>query len=148
MPLVEVNEHLQVPAARVWDLVRDVEAYPRLMKPVRSLRVLEEGPNWVVTAWEVQLRGSILKWTEHEERDDERRRLTYRQIEGDMEQFDGYWQVTELSPETTEALLIVRFEIGIPMLREMLDPVAVRAIRENSRLMLRSLGPAHAGAGA
>lgn len=148
MPLVEVNERLHVPAARVWDLVRDVEAYPRLMEPVRSLKVLDEGPNWVVTAWEVELKGSILKWTEHEERDDERRRLTYRQIEGDLDQFDGYWQVTELSPELTEAVLVVRFEIGIPILRDMLDPVAGKAIRENSRLMLRSLGPAHAGAGA
>lgn len=146
MPLVEVNEQLEVPADRVWELVRDVEAYPRLMEPVRSLRVLEEGPDWVVTAWEVELKGSILKWTEHEQRDEERRRLTYHQIEGDLEQFDGYWQVTELSAEVTEAILIVRFEIGIPMLREMLDPVAERAIRENSRLMLRSLGQTHAGA--
>ena len=146
MPLVEVNEQLEVPAERVWGLVRDVEAYPRLMEPVRSLQVLEEGPDWVVTAWEVELKGSILKWTEHEQRDEERRRLTYHQIEGDLEQFDGYWQVTELTPEVTEAILIVRFEIGIPMLREMLDPVAERAIRENSRLMLRSLGTTHAGA--
>lgn len=146
MPLVEVNEQLEVPADRVWELVRDVEAYPRLMEPVRSLEVLEEGPDWVVTAWEVELKGSILKWTEHEQRDEERRRLTYHQIEGDLERFDGYWQVTALTPEVTEAILIVRFEIGIPMLREMLDPVAERAIRENSRLMLRSLGPTHAGA--
>jgi coenzyme Q-binding protein COQ10 len=144
MPVVEVNERLQAPAVRVWELVRDVEAYPRLMEPVRSLRVLDEGPNWVVTAWEVVLKGSILQWVEHEERDDERYRLTYRQIEGDLQEFDGYWQVTALAPGVAEAALMVRFEIGIPMLRDMLDPVAERAIRENCRLMLRSLGPSSA----
>ncbi|MNY71707.1 hypothetical protein D3C86_2101090 [compost metagenome] len=39
----------------------------------------------------------------------------------------------------TRAVLSIRFEIGIPMLREMLDPIAERALIENSRLMLRSL---------
>jgi hypothetical protein len=36
-------------------------------------------------------------------------------------------------------VLSVRFDIGIPMLSEMINPVAERAIKENSRLMLASL---------
>ena len=141
MPTVEVQECLAAPVERVWELVTDITAYPRLMEPVRSLEVLRQGPNWVIAAWEVVLKGSILKWVEYEERHPEQHRLTYRQVEGDLDQFDGHWQLRSLGPDATEAVLLVRFEIGIPMLRDMLDPVAERAIRENSRKMLRSLAP-------
>jgi coenzyme Q-binding protein COQ10 len=58
-----------------------------------------------------------------------------------MERFQGHWQVTRITDEITEAALVVDFEIGIEMLRPMLEPVAVRAVHRNSTEMLRSLGP-------
>jgi len=33
----------------------------------------------------------------------------------------------------------VRFEIGMPMLADMLNPVAARALRDNSEQMLREI---------
>jgi ribosome-associated toxin RatA of RatAB toxin-antitoxin module len=146
MPIVEVKELIRAPIEDVWALICDVQAYPRLMEPVLSLTVLEEGDGWLTTAWEVELKGSILKWTEREERDHARHYIAYRQIEGDLEEFEGFWRLRETEDGVTEAVLAVRFEIGIPMLREMLDPVAERAIRENARKMLASLAPSLAGA--
>jgi coenzyme Q-binding protein COQ10 len=139
MPLVEVAEIMQAPVHRVWDLVNDVESYPRLMEHVRSLKVLERGLNYRLTAWEVDCKGFIMRWVEREEIDRERYRINYRQIEGDLAVFEGYWQLEPLADETSQAILSVLFEIGIPMLCEMLDPVAERAIRGNSQKMLLSL---------
>ncbi len=141
MPTIQVHELLQAPIEKVWNLVCDVEAYPQRMEPVRGIEVLESGPNHKVAAWEVELKGSILKWVEREEQDPGNHRLTYRQVEGDLERFDGYWQLRSHGPEVTEAVLLVNFEIGIPMLKDMLEPVAERAIRDNSSRMLLSLAP-------
>jgi coenzyme Q-binding protein COQ10 len=142
MPTVEVTQRLAAPVEDVWRLVCAVEDYPRFMEPVRSVRILSEGPNWSVHAWEVVLKGSVLKWVERQERDDGAHHAAYHQLDGDLEVFDGFWRLRALSPTATEAILVVRFEIGIPMLRTMLDPVAERAIRQNSLAMLLSLGPA------
>jgi ribosome-associated toxin RatA of RatAB toxin-antitoxin module len=141
MPIVEVTERLLTPIARVWKLIRDVESYPQLMKPVRSVTILQRDGLTLVSRWEVELKGSLLQWSEREVQDPERHRVEYKQIDGDLELFEGYWQLEAISPEITEAKLYVSFEIGIPMLREMLNPVAARAIAENSRAMLLSLGP-------
>jgi ribosome-associated toxin RatA of RatAB toxin-antitoxin module len=141
VPTVEVRETLGAPIERVWSLIRDLGAYPHLMEPVRALDILEEGDGWTLSAWEVELKGSVLKWIEREEIDPARHRIDYHQVEGDFLEFAGHWQLEALSPAETEAVLVVRFDIGIPMLAEMLDPVAERAIRENSRRMLRSLAP-------
>ncbi|MGA7732799.1 MAG: aromatase/cyclase [Chloroflexia bacterium] len=140
MPLVEVDEIMQAPVDMVWEVVNDVEAYPRLMEHVRSLKVLEHGPNYRHLAWEVDLKGCVMSWVEREEIDHERYRIDYRQIEGDLAEFEGYWQLEPLTADTCRATLAVQFDIGIPMLSEMINPIAERAIRDNSLKMLHSLG--------
>jgi ribosome-associated toxin RatA of RatAB toxin-antitoxin module len=142
MPLVEVTEIMPAPVQRLWDVIGNVEAYPNLMSHVRSLKVLEAGPGYRITAWEVDCKGFIMRWTEREESDRERLRIDYRQIEGDMSLFEGFWQLRALGADVSEVTLSVQFEIGVPMLSEMLDPFAERAIRENSRKMLESIASA------
>jgi ribosome-associated toxin RatA of RatAB toxin-antitoxin module len=141
--LVEVTEVTPLPVELVWNVINDVESYPRLMEHVRSLTVLERGPDFRVVAWEVDLKGCTMRWVEREEIDPERYRIEYRQIKGDLAVFEGYWQLQRLPNQTCQTMLSVRFDIGIPMLSEMLNPVAERTIRDNSQKMLASLG-AHA----
>jgi hypothetical protein len=52
-----------------------------------------------------------------------------------------------LDASLTRASLHVSFEIGIPMLSELLDPLAAQALEDNARLMLRSVGAAAVRAG-
>lgn len=145
MPIVTVTERLQAPAENIWDLVCDVASYPKFMESVVHTQVVSETPVGdgsihVVTDWEVQLKGSILKWTETELRYPDRWRIEYTQQSGDLEVFQGFWQVTRIDDDVTEATLVVDFEIGIAMLKPMLEPVAARAIERNSSEMLLSLG--------
>ena len=146
MPVVRVTERLLVPEEVVWNLVCDLESYPKLMESVVSIGIVSEAPGPggtvdTVADWEIVLKGSILKWRERDHRDPAARRVTYRQVSGDMERFQGFWQVSKITEEVTEAVLEVDFSIGIEMLRPMLEPVAVRAVHRNSTEMLRSLGP-------
>ena len=146
MPVVTVTERLLVPEERVWDLVCDLQSYPKLMESVLSIGIVSETPEpdgtvTTIADWEIVLKGSILKWRERDHRDPAARRVTYSQVSGDMERFEGHWQVTRITDGITEAELVVDFEIGIEMLRPMLEPVAVRAVHRNSTEMLRSLGP-------
>jgi coenzyme Q-binding protein COQ10 len=139
MPQVEVAETIAAPVQRVWEVVNDVESYPRLMEHVHSLRIVESGDNYRLLEWEVELKGCVMRWIEREELQPDRYRIDYRQIEGELAEFEGFWQLTPLTDSSTQVVLSVRFEIGIPMLAEMLNPVAERAIRDNSRSMLLSL---------
>ncbi|HEV7673715.1 MAG TPA: SRPBCC family protein [Candidatus Angelobacter sp.] len=140
MPLVEVNAVMPASVERVWGVMNDVEAYPRIMNHVRSVKVLEHGSNYRRTAWEMELKGCALRWTEREEIDAEHHRIEYQSIEGDMAQFEGFWRLDPLSDGTCRATLSVLFDIGIPLMSDMLNPVAERAIRESSLLMLTSIG--------
>jgi ribosome-associated toxin RatA of RatAB toxin-antitoxin module len=139
MPRVEVNEHVAAPIEAVWDLINDVEAHPHLMQPVQSAEVLERDEAHRVVAWHVDLRGCAMRWVEREEIHRDHWRIDYRQVAGDLEVFEGYWQLEPATDEQTLVTLVVIFDTGMPMLAEMLDPIAERAIRENSEIMLHSL---------
>ncbi len=140
MPLVVVNEVILASIERIWDVVNDVESYPRIMNHVRSVKVLERGSNYRRTAWEMELKGCAMRWVEREEIDAERHRIDYRSLEGDIAQFEGFWQFEPLADGSCRATISVLFDIGIPLMSDMLNPVAERAIRESSLMMLTSIG--------
>ncbi|MEF9384631.1 SRPBCC family protein [Ralstonia solanacearum species complex bacterium KE056] len=142
MPLIVVKELIEEPIAKVWELVKNVEDYPRFMKPVQEVKILSRNGDTIDAEWEVELKGSLLRWSEREICHPQDHRIDFTQIEGDLEKFEGHWDLKEVSDHATEVELLVNFEIGIPMLRDMLNPVAEKALRENAMTMLRSFSVA------
>jgi ribosome-associated toxin RatA of RatAB toxin-antitoxin module len=137
MPEVALDLDIQAPAGRVWQVVTDIERYPESMDSVRWVKILDDtDPLARRSAWSVLLKGSILEWEEVEDLDPERMVMAFHQVSGDMETFDGTWRVVPLDDGRTRVSLHITFEIGIPLLADMLNPVAERSLRDNSREML------------
>jgi ribosome-associated toxin RatA of RatAB toxin-antitoxin module len=107
---------------------------------VRSVAVEATTPEGVRrSSWSVLLKGSVLEWVEDEVIDHERRTVDFHQVDGDLERFSGSWVVAAADGDVSLVRLTVDFEIGIPLLADMLNPVAVRALRENSERMLSEI---------
>lgn len=139
MESVRVEMEIKAPIDEVWKLVEDVERYPDYMESVRSVSVKDEQlPSHRLIAWSVLLKGSVLEWVEEETILPNQYRIEFTQVDGDLEKFEGYWQLTA-ARGFTQVELRVDFEIGIPLLAEMLNPVAARALVDNSRSMLSAL---------
>jgi ribosome-associated toxin RatA of RatAB toxin-antitoxin module len=142
MPKVDVQSQIRVPAERVWTAMLDIESFPDYMPNVLRTEVVSLGDDGTrrVSAWSARLKGSVLEWVEDEHIDHGRRCIEFTQIDGDLDVFQGTWQVVdgESDGETTVRLQ-AEFEIGIPLLADMLNPVAARALRDNQEQMLRSL---------
>jgi carbon monoxide dehydrogenase subunit G len=80
--------------------------------------------------WEVNFRNGVLKWQEIDRVDREARTMTFVQTEGDLASFSGEWRV-EADGDATTVYFRADFDLGIPSLATMLDPVAERALRSN-----------------
>jgi ribosome-associated toxin RatA of RatAB toxin-antitoxin module len=141
MPNVNVQVDLNVSIDEVWEKLIILENYPNIMEPVQSITVLKSDGNYAEVEWEALLKGSILKWIEKEVRKPLEYIIEFSQLSGDLEKFSGYWSLESLSSTQTRAKLHIEFEIGIAILKDMLDPVAEKALTENSRKMLLSFGP-------
>lgn len=140
MPHVEVHLPIEAPAADAWRAVTRLEDYAAYMENVESVTVLgEDGDGVRTSAWSVLLKGSVLEWVEKDELDEEERVMTFSQTSGDLDEFTGYWRVDDTGDGTSVVTFSVTFEIGIPLLADMLNPVASKALRENSEHMLRAI---------
>ncbi|MFI9271284.1 type II toxin-antitoxin system RatA family toxin [Kitasatospora sp. NPDC052896] len=139
MPCVEVDLRIAAPPEAAWAAVVDVESYPECMESVDSVVLTEQIDELRrTTAWSVRLKGSVLRWSEAEVLDPVARRFDFRQVSGDLGEFVGHWAVSP-APGGSTVSLHVEFDIGIPLLAEMLNPVAADALRENAAQMLSAL---------
>lgn len=132
----------------MYAIAKDMEAFPQFMPDVKSVKVLERGPNYTVTDWKVQIVGRQFQWQERDEFDDERYHIRYRQTGGDLKKFEGEWRFEETG-DGVKITLTVDFDLGMPMLAGMINPILVKAVQMNSDKMLEAIkGRAEAEAGA
>jgi ribosome-associated toxin RatA of RatAB toxin-antitoxin module len=140
MPEVSLEIAIEAPLQKVWETVIDVEGYPEMMDHVRSVRLVGQPGGRVRRAeWSVLLQGSILEWLEEDHLDPEAGTISFRQVSGDLEFFDGGWRLSPDGAARTIVAFEVAFDIGIPSLANMLNPVAERALRENCTKMLEAI---------
>ena len=92
MPDVDFDLTIAAPIDVVWRTVRDVDSYAGYMDNVLSASVtVPEVDGRRHSAWSILLKGAVLRWDELEEIDDEDRRMSFRQTDGDMESLEGFW---------------------------------------------------------
>ncbi|HBQ94925.1 MAG: cyclase [Sulfobacillus benefaciens] len=139
MPTVTVAEVVRADGVPIYSVLSDMAAFPRFMKNVQSVSVVERGEGFTHSQWVVKLQGATFKWTERDDFFPDEGRITYRQIEGDLKTFEGYWQLEPVS-EGTRVILQTTFEFGMPMLASLLNPVAKLALRDNAKAMIRAIG--------
>jgi ribosome-associated toxin RatA of RatAB toxin-antitoxin module len=121
----------------VWRTLCDFARYPEFMPDVLEVRVEQRSAQEAVSHWRVLLNGSEMAWTERNVMADGR--ISFEQIEGDLEVWRGEWLLTGADGHELRAELNVSFDIGIPALAEVLHPIGERAIRANSRQMLEGI---------
>ncbi|MFJ4674345.1 type II toxin-antitoxin system RatA family toxin [Kitasatospora sp. NPDC088783] len=140
MPHVEVELPVAAAPEDAWPVVVDVLGYPDCMESVDSVELVEQpDERHRTTAWSVRLKGSVLRWTEAEVIDHAARRFDFEQTSGDLGAFTGHWSVSPAPDGGSTVALHVDFDIGIPLLAEMLNPVAADALRESAAQMLGAL---------
>lgn len=124
----------------VFAAVTDVGRFPGLCSDVREVRVTEHDGTRR-SAWKVKFRGGVLEWTEQDDPDPATRTMAFRQVHGDFQEFHGQWRVESLGSDCT-VVFAATFDLGIPALRAVLEPIAARSLRTNLSAVLRGLfGP-------
>ncbi len=121
--------------ARISDFAR----YPELTEAVREVVLHPSDPDGtLVSEWTVRFRNGLLRWTERDSFDPVSMRIDFCQISGDFASFEGSWRFAP-DPPGAQVTFTALFDLGIPTLAEILDPVASSALRTNIMLILRGL---------
>jgi coenzyme Q-binding protein COQ10 len=138
MPYVETGIAIAAPARVVYELAKDQERFPQFMPDVETVIVLERHPEFTLTRWKTLVEEAPIEWTEEDRFDDERLRIDYKLVEGDLDKFEGAWTFEERDG-LTHVLLGVDYDFGVPTLAELIGPTLQKKVLENSEMMLAAL---------
>jgi ribosome-associated toxin RatA of RatAB toxin-antitoxin module len=125
-------------AATAYDRLRDFARYPDFTSAVRAIHVHPLGPNRVLSRWEVAFRTGILQWTEEDTFDPANHTIRFEQTEGDIDHFAGEWRVED-APDGCHIYFEADFDLGIPGLGAVLEPLAERGLRDNIQAIVGGL---------
>lgn len=125
-------------ASKVFPIICDFKEYEHHSNVVRSVDILEENGQYSISNWEVNFRQGILRWTEKDHFFPETFTILFQQTKGDAEHFSGKWILSD-----TEKGCAIHFEaefdMGIPSLRDIIEPIAEQALQENIQAILKGL---------
>ena len=125
----------------VFAIISDFSRYAELCESVREVQVHSATADTVDSDWAVNFRSGILKWSERDRIDPQNRRIHFSQTDGDFDVFEGSWAV-DPDPTGTTIVFTATFDLGMPSLAAIIDPIAERTLRENMQLILQGLlGP-------
>ena len=108
---------------QVWDVLLDYKSYPEYMTGVNEIEILDEDGERRTSSWIVELKGSEMEWEQEDRISADDRRIEFHQTDGDLNDYQGYWQV-----HATELEVSVEFDIGLPLVAEMIHPAVAKAI--------------------
>ena len=122
----------------VYATLADFDRYPVLAPAVRTVSVAPTGPRTSVSRWEVTFRRGILRWVEEDTFDPEGRTISFVQLDGDIDAFEGSWRCVPADGGTT-VRFEARFDMGIPSLADALEPIAARTLADNTAAIVSGL---------
>lgn len=122
-----------------YDRISDFARYPELTAAVKEVVLhLPDPDGGLLSDWTVHFRKGLLCWTERDTFDRPGRAIDFTQTTGDFLEFTGSWRVFEAQGGSIVRFDAV-FDLGIPTLAELLDPVAEATLRANILVILRGL---------
>ncbi|MFD5179752.1 type II toxin-antitoxin system RatA family toxin [Nocardia sp. NPDC058379] len=142
MPEYTITATTTAPPEATFTLVSDFRRYPALVPEVIVSLTVDHAGDPPSSEWAVRFHGGILKWREHDTIDTSAHRIDFRQIDGDFAEFAGAWQVTGELDRPTRVTLNATFDLGMPAVADVLEPIAHRAFDDTMRALLTALlGP-------
>jgi ribosome-associated toxin RatA of RatAB toxin-antitoxin module len=123
---------------RIYDVLCHFEEYPQHCEAVRRVSVTRETDGTAESEWEVDFRNGVLCWTEADCFELDEYQIRFNEVAGDVDHFAGYWKVEEDQSMCT-VRFVVDFDLGIPSLSHIIDPIAELALYENFQKIVKGL---------
>jgi Polyketide cyclase / dehydrase and lipid transport len=105
---------------------------------VLSLELEPQPDGSRISRWETKFRDGIMRWSQRDEFDDATHTMSFELIEGDVETMSGYWHA-EATEEGCRIRFAADFDLGVPSMQNIIDPIAVRVLRESISTQLKEV---------
>lgn len=143
MPIIEQTIEIKAPIASVWEIARNVEAFPQFMSDLQSLTLQDRSPDGkrTVTEWVGMINAVKMKvrWTQEDVWDDANYSDTFKLIQGDMDRMEGTWKFLPISQNLTRFESVVDYDLNVPMVGPMVKGLIKKLMTQNLQSTLDAI---------
>jgi coenzyme Q-binding protein COQ10 len=132
---IEINANQNI----VFKVMLDLEKFPEFMEDVKKITILQDEGNKRISEWEAEIDGLLFKWQEEDIYYPQEYKLTYKLIKGDLDKFEGYWEIIKLNDNKSKLVIFLSFDLNIPTLKSLIMPTIKFKVKKNLALMLKAI---------
>jgi coenzyme Q-binding protein COQ10 len=132
---IEINANQDI----VFKVMLDLEKFPEFMEDVKKITILQDEGNKRISEWEAEIDGLLFKWQEEDIYYPQQYKLTYKLIKGDLDKFEGYWEIIKLNDNKSKLVIFLSFDLNIPTLKSLIMPTIKFKVKKNLALMLKAI---------
>jgi hypothetical protein len=118
--------------------ITDYELWPDAAESVQRVTVEPQGDGSAISVWEVTFRGGLMKWSERDRVDLDAGVQRFELVAGDPHAFSGTW-TAEPHPDGCVLTMTAEFDLGMPSVSHVIDPIAIEALEDAIASVLRGL---------
>lgn len=130
--------HPDLTPERFMEILRDPHANIELVGTIQSIRLEPQPDGSRISHWETKFRRGLLRWSQRDVFDDATHTMHFELIEGDLETMSGSWSA-EATDHGCRIRFVSDFDLGVPTMQNIIDPIAVRALRESVRAQAKEV---------
>jgi len=143
MSIVISEIEIAAPVAKVFDLARKVEDFPKFMPDVKTVEVRERRPDGhCISYWEavasLQNIKKIVRWEEEAHWNAVDFTSSFAQTKGDYKHYNGSWEF-ETEGDSTHVRLTVDYDLGLPLVGALINKLLDKIMKDNCDSMLKAL---------
>lgn len=142
MPRIENRVMVDAPLERVWDVARDVEAFPEIIPDLKSLTVVERSEDGLqtVTDWVAIIKEfkRTVKWREEDIWDTADWTCRFRMLTGDFDQYEGVWTFREEGGKVAFES-VIDYEYNVPLLGALIKNIVTAKMTESTENILQAI---------
>jgi hypothetical protein len=155
MRTVTVEARAAAAAATAFTALTRFESFQAAERDGLSARALwQDGPSRLpdlasvsvqpgpqrVSAWAIRFRDGLIRWQQRDDCDPRALTIGFGQTAGDFGSWRGSWRVSAI-PEGCHIVFEARFDIGVPMLGQLVEPCAGQVVARSVAAILTGLFP-------
>ncbi len=135
MVTVDLSVVITQDKKKVYEFLKNIEGFPKFMKDIKKLEVIERKNNSLITSWEVSIDGVEIFWKEENIFDDDKMVMYFRMLEGDYEIYEGIWKL-EKTQKGTRLSVQTNFDWGLASFEKFVGHILRRKARKSLKGML------------
>jgi len=143
MPKIEIETIIQASPENVFRRAQEIERYPEFASELLEVKVLSREGNTVRSRWVgIAELGPITRkvsWEEIDVWDEERLECRFELSSGDMKSYNGVWKFERNADGLTHCSLTVDYELGIPLLGQLMEKLIHEKVTEVARAILSAV---------